>query len=125
MAGMAAALSEQDMSDIGAYYFSQTMSSAAPADASKLAQGRDIYKGGNLTSKMPACQACHGPSGAGNPGTGYAQIGGQYADYTNAQLLAFKNGSRTTDDKSMMRDIVNMMSDKEIYAVSQYIASLK
>jgi cytochrome c553 len=125
MTGMVAALSEQDMSDIGAFYFSQTLSSAAPADETKLAEGRDIYKGGNLQTKMPACQACHGPDGAGNPGTGYAQVGGQYADYTKAQLMAFKNGERTTDDKAMMRDIVKMMSDKEIDAVSQYIASLK
>lgn len=125
MLGMAAGLSDQDMSDIGAYFQRQTVSSAAPADESKLSHGRELYKGGNLVTKMPACQACHGPTGAGNPGTGYAQIGGQYADYTKAQLLAFKNGDRTTDDKAMMRNIAKMMSDKEIEAVSQYIASLK
>ena len=125
MAGMVAALSEQDMKDIGAYFFSQKLSAAAPADESKLAAGREIFKGGNLQTHLPACQACHGPTGAGNPGTGYAQVGGQYADYTKAQLLAFKNGDRTTDEKSVMRDIVKMMSDEDIDAVSQYIASLK
>lgn len=125
MLGMTAGLSEQDMADIGAFYFTQNLSSAAPADESRLAKGKEIYKGGNLQTKMPACQACHGPSGAGNPGTGYAQVGGQYADYTKAQLMAFKNGTRTTDEKAMMRDIAKMMSDEEIDAVSQYIASLK
>ncbi len=125
MAGMVAALSEQDMKDIGAYFFSQKLSAAAPADESKLAAGREIFKGGNLQTHLPACQACHGPTGAGNPGTGYAQVGGQYADYTKAQLMAFKNGDRTTDEKSVMRDIVKMMSDEDIDAVSQYIASLK
>ncbi len=125
MNGMAAALSEQDMKDIGAYFYTQKVSSAAPHDESKLALGREIYKGGNLQTRLPACQACHGPTGAGNPGTGYAQVGGQYADYTKAQLIAFKKGERTTDDKAMMRDIAKMMSDEEIDAVSQYIASLK
>lgn len=125
MLGMAAILSEQDMADIGAYYFAQSLSSAAPADDSKLAMGREIYKGGNLQTKLPACQACHGPKGSGNPGTGYAQVGGQYADYTKTQLMAFKNGERTTDEKAMMRDIAKMMTDEEIDAVSQYIASLK
>lgn len=125
MLGMAAALSEQDMKDIGAYYYTQKVTSAAPFDESKLAMGREIYKGGNLQTGVPACQACHGPYGAGNPGTGYAQVGGQYADYTKAQLMAFKKGERTTDDKAMMRDIAKMMSDEEIDAVSQYIASLK
>ena len=125
MLGMAAALTEQDMHDIGAYFYTQKISAAAPADESKLAMGREIYKGGNLQTRLPACQACHGPTGAGNPGTGYAQVGGQYADYTRAQLMAFKKGERTTDDKALMRDIAKMMSDEEIDAVSQYIASLK
>lgn len=125
MTGMAAALSEQDMKDIGAYYYTQKLASAAPADENKLALGREIYKGGNLQTRLPACQSCHGPKGEGNPGTGYAQVGGQYADYTRAQLMAFKSGERSTDDKAMMRDIAQMMSDEEIDAVSQYIASLK
>ncbi len=125
MNGMAAALSEQDMKDIGAYYYTQKLSAAAPHDAGKLALGREIYKGGNLQTRLPACQACHGPRGAGMPGNGYPQLGGQYADYTKAQLMAFKNGERSTDDKAIMRDIAKMMSDEEIDAVAQYIASLK
>ena len=125
MNGMAAALSEQDMKDIGAYYYTQKLSAAAPHDAGKLALGREIYKGGNLQTRLPACQACHGPRGAGMPGNGYPQLGGQYADYTRAQLMAFKNGERSTDDKAIMRDIAKMMSDEEIDAVAQYIASLK
>lgn len=125
MIGFAAGLSEQDMKDIGAFYFMQNLSSAAPHDETKLAQGREIYKGGNLQTKVPACQACHGPKGAGNPGTGYAQVGGQYADYTRAQLMAFRSGERANDEKAMMRDIAKLMTDEEIDAVSQYIASLK
>ncbi len=125
MLGMAAALSEQDMKDIGAYYYTQKVTAAAPHDTTKLTLGREIYKGGNLQTRLPACQACHGPTGAGTPGNGYPQLGGQYADYTRAQLMAFKKGERTTDDKAIMRDIAKMMSDEEIDAVSQYIASLK
>lgn len=125
MLGFAAGLSEQDMADIGAYYFQQNLSSAAPHDESKLAQGREIYKGGNLQTGVPACQACHGPAGAGNPGTGYPQVGGQYVDYTIAQLQAYKSGARYTDDNAIMRNIVEQLSDEEIEAVSHYIASLK
>jgi cytochrome c553 len=125
MLGMAAALSEEDMADIGAYYQTQKVSGPAPSDESKLAMGSEVYNGGNMTSGVPACKACHGPSGAGNPGAGYAQLGGQYASYTLAQLNAFKSGARTTDDKAMMRDVVAKMSDAEIEAVAQYIASLK
>ncbi len=125
MLGMAAALSDEDMADIGAFYQVQKLSSAAPADESKLALGREVYNGGNVANGVPACKACHGPVGAGNAGTGYAQVGGQYASYTQAQLMAFKSGARTTDDKALMRDIVVKMSDAEIEAVAHYIASLK
>jgi cytochrome c553 len=125
MLGMAAGLSDEDAADIGAYYQSQKLASAATFDESKLAAGREIYKGGNLQTGVPACQACHGPNGAGTAGIGYPQLGGQYVDYTLAQLKAFKEGARTNDDRMMMRSIVENMSEEDMVAVANYIASLK
>ena len=125
MLGMVAALSDEDAADIGAYFQSQKLSAAAPFDDSKLAAGREIYKGGNLQTGVPACQACHGPDGSGTAGIGYPQLGGQYVDYTLAQLKAFKEGSRSNDDKMLMRSIVEKMSEEDMVAVANYIASLK
>jgi cytochrome c553 len=125
MLGMSAGLSPTDMADIGAYFQTQKVSDPAPSDESKLAKGREIYNGGDLNKGVPACKACHSPTGAGNPGTGYPQVGGQYVSYTLAQLQAFKRGARTTDDKALMRDIVAKLSDAELEAVANYIASLK
>lgn len=125
MMGMVAALSEADAADIGAYYQAQKLKEAAAFDADKAAAGRELYKGGNLQKGIPACQACHGPKGAGTAGIGYPQIGGQYVDYTLAQLKAFKDGSRKNDDKMLMRSIVEKLSDEDLTAVANYIASLK
>ena len=125
MFGMVAALSDEDAKDIGAYFQAQSVSQAATFDESKIAAGREIYKGGNLQTGIPACQACHGPKGSGTAGIGYPQLGGQYVEYTLAQLKAFKNGSRTNDDKMLMRSIVEKMSDEDMAAVANYIASLK
>ena len=125
MLGMAAGLSDEDAADIGAYYQSQKLAAAAPFDESKLAAGREIYKGGDLQKGVPACQACHGPNGAGTAGIGYPQLGGQYVDYTLAQLKAFKEGGRSNDDKMLMRSIVEKMSEEDMAAVANYIASLK
>ena len=125
MVGMVAALTDQDAQDIGAYYASQELASAAPADESKLTLGREVYKGGNLQTGVPACQGCHGPSGAGNAPAGYPQLAGQYAGYTLKQLNAFKDGTRANDDKKVMRQVLAKMTDAEIEAVAQYIASLK
>jgi cytochrome c553 len=125
MLGMAAALSEEDMADIGAFYAKQKLAGPAPADQSKMELGRQIYKGGDLGKGRPACQACHGPKGAGIPGSGYPQVGGQYVDYTLSQLKAFRDGARMNDDKMLMRSIIKDMTDEELEAVSNYIASLK
>jgi len=124
MKGMVAALSDEDAADIGAYFQAQSVNAVATFDESKIAAGREIYKGGNLQTGIPACQACHGPKGSGTAGIGYPQLGGQYVDYTLAQLKAFKNGSRTNDDKELMRSIVAKMSDEDMAAVANYIASL-
>ena len=125
MFGMVAALSDEDAADIGAYFQAQTLAAAATLDESKLAAGREIYKGGNLQTGLPACQACHGPKGSGAAGIGYPQIGGQYTEYTLAQLKAFKDGTRSNDDKSLMRSIVEKMSEEDMVAVANYIGSLK
>ena len=124
MLGMAAALTEEDAADIGAFYATQKLAGPAPADESKIAMGKQIYKGGNLSEGTPACQACHGPRGAGIAGSGYPQVGGQYAEYTLAQLKAFRDGTRTNDDKELMRSIVKDMSDEQLAAVANYIATL-
>ncbi len=125
MMGMAAALSDQDKADIGAYFQAQTLKAAAPFDKSKIALGRDLYKGGDVHRGIPACQSCHGPAGAGVAGVGYPQVGGQFVEYTLAQLRAFKSGKRTNDENKLMRSIVEKMSDEDLVAVSNYIASLK
>ena len=125
MFGMVAAVSDEDAADIGAYFQAQSISQAAPFDEAKAAAGRELYKGGNLQTGIPACQACHGPVGGGTAGIGYPQLGGQYVAYTLAQLKAFKDGTRINDDNELMRSIVEKLSDEDMDAVANYIASLK
>lgn len=125
MLGMAAPLSKTDMENLGAYFQTQKISSAATYDASELAKGKEIYNGGIMPKGVPACKACHSPTGSGNPGEGYPQLKGQFVSYTIAQLHAFKSGARTTDNNALMRDIVAKLSDAQIKAVANYIASLK
>jgi cytochrome c553 len=125
MLGMAAGLSDEDAADIGAYFQAQTVRDAAVFEADKIAAGRELYKGGDLQKGIPACQACHGPTGAGTAGIGYPSLGGQYVEYTLAQLKAFKDRTRKNDDKMLMRSIVDKMSDEDMVAVANYIASIK
>ena len=124
MFGMSAALSEQDMADIGAFYAGKA-ATAATADDSKVALGKNIYRGGNMTTGVPACMGCHGPTGAGNPTAKYPSLGGQHVTYTVKQLNAFRDGTRDNDAGHMMRNVAARMTTAEIEAVANYIATLK
>ena len=66
MMAMVAALSEQDMMDLAAFYASQTGKSGKAAE-DQVELGQAIYRAGNEGSGVAACAACHGPTGAGNP----------------------------------------------------------
>ena len=124
MSPMAAGLSEQDMADLAAYFSSQTPK-GGEADPELVALGEKIYRGGNATTGVAACMACHGPDGMGNPLANFPRLSGQHAAYTALQLKAFRAGDRTNDAGLMMRNIAARMSDAEIQAVSSYIAGLR
>jgi cytochrome c553 len=123
MSPMAAPLSEQDMADLGTFYAAQNRTTDS-ADPELVKAGEKLYRGGNSETGVPACMACHGPAGAGNPAAGFPALSGQHAAYTAIQLQAYKSGERTNDKAGMMRTIAGRMSDAEIKAVSSYIAGL-
>ena len=70
---------------------------------------------------MPACSGCHSPDGAGIPAQ-YPRLAGQHAEYTVAQLKAFRSGERANDPNKMMRMIAAKLTDREIQALAEYIA---
>lgn len=123
MGGMVAALTDQDMKNVAAFYASQTQK-GEQAKNQAIEAGQKLYRAGNAAKGLPACAACHGPAGAGIPAQ-YPRIGGQFADYTEVQLKAFRAGERVNDPNRMMRAVADKMSDAEIKAVSDYIAGLR
>lgn len=122
MSGMAAALTPEDMVNIAAFYNSKPAVAGAARNKDTVALGEKIYRGGIAAKQVPACAGCHNPTGAGIPAQ-YPRIGGQHGDYTEAQLVAFRAGTR--GNSSQMSAIAARMSDKEIKAVSDYIAGLR
>ena len=124
MAGMIANLSAADLKDVAAYYASQKLKPAKATNKELAALGQRIYRGGNAASGMPACAGCHGPTGAGIPAQ-YPRIAGQFAEYIEAQLRAFRGGRRANDPNGMMRGVAVRMNDREIQAVAEYVAGLR
>lgn len=124
MTGLLDNLGDQDLEDIAAYYEGQVSKpGAAKADLVRL--GETIYRAGVKRKSIAACTACHSPTGQGNGPAGFPTLAGQWPEYTEAQLRAFRSGERTNDGDSRMMQITAMdLSDEEIVAVSSYIYGL-
>jgi cbb3-type cytochrome c oxidase subunit III len=125
MMGFVMNLSAQDVQDIGAYFASKT-SLPGVADAKLVARGEAIYRGGDKGENVPACMACHGPDGRGNPGSGYPQLAGQYADYITLKLKDWHDGKTWGDDDraKIMPAVIKGLSDADIGALASYLEGL-
>ena len=122
MGGMSAILSADDMQNLAAYFASQTHN---PVVVDSNEAGKKLFISGDPINGTPACMACHTINGKGMGYAAIPAIAGQSADYLTAQLEKFRNGERGNDKNTMMRGIARKLSDKDMAAVSQYMASLK
>lgn len=122
MGGMAAPLTEEDMQNVAAFYASKQAKPGFAKVKDTVALGEQIYRGGIAAKQVPACAGCHSPNGAGIPAQ-YPRVAGQHGDYTEAQLTAFRAGTRANSPQMMT--IAAKLSDKELKAVADYIAGLR
>ncbi len=121
MQGMAAALPEAEWPHVAAFYASKQAKQGASTNKDTIRLGEQIYRGGIPSKQIPACSGCHLPTGAGIPAQ-YPRLGSQHAEYTEAQLLAFRSGLRANN--AQMMTIASRMNDAEIKAVADYLAGL-
>lgn len=128
MSAQAMALSDQDMADLAAYYAAETPVSRQVADADSVTVAKRLYQGGDGERGIPACIACHGPTGAGNPGAPYPSVNGQHATYLASSLREYaadddKRSNNTT--QNMMTTIAIKLEPSEIDALASYLQGLK
>ncbi len=125
MTGMLDPFNEQDLADIAAYFSENTMSGGV-ADPVLAETGEKLYRGGRLSTGLPACTGCHSPTGKGNEPAGFPHLAGQHAAYTVKQLTDFREGERTNDgDTRIMQMIAEKLSNRDIEAVANYIQGLR
>ncbi len=130
-------LTAQDMRDIGAYFATQK-SGAGVADDAQVSEGpyagmkffeigQKLYRGGDASRGIPACIACHGPTGTGNPGPAYPHIGGQYAGYVAQRLQRYRAGQTGETDAAqfkIMAQVSQALTGQEIQALASYVQGL-
>jgi len=122
MKGFASALTEDDMRNISFWVTSKTAKPGFAKDKELVTLGERIYRGGIADRQVPACAGCHSPNGAGIPSQ-YPRLSGQHAEYSVAQLTAFRDGVRK--NSLQMNQVAAKLNDREIKAVADYIAGLR
>jgi len=125
MLGMATPLSEQDMHDIAAYFASQKTTPGV-ADQALVGRGELLFRQGDPQHDVPACMACHAMDGSGNPGSMYPHLAGQHAQYVQATLKAWHDGTRwgTNVHAGIMPTIAKQLDDADIAALASYLEGL-
>ena len=134
MMGMAQTLDDQGMLDVAAYFSMQTLT-GLEADPSYWQAGQKLYRGGDTARGIPACMACHGPSGHGNPAAGYPSLHSQHAQYVVKELTEYAGGKRySTNDKgesaggansAIMATIAQRLSPEDMRNLASYVQGLR
>jgi len=134
MMGMAQTLDDQGMGDVAAYFAAQTPA-GLEGDPSYWQAGKKLYRGGDPARGIPACMACHGPSGRGNPGAGYPALRAQHAEYIVKQLGDYAGGKRySTNAKGdssggpnavIMGTIAQRLSQEDMRNLASYVQGLR
>ncbi len=133
MTAQAAALSDEDIADLGAYFATQTPS-GLEADPSYWKAGEALYRAGDQARELPACMACHGPVGRGNPAAAYPALRAQHSVYTAQQLTEYANAARYKDaagashdtkNAHMMETIAKQLTAEDIRNLASYIQGMR
>ena len=126
MTSQAVLLSDEDMRNLAVYFESLPTAVSAVADPGSVARAEALYRGGNEDAGVPACLACHGPTGLGNAAAKYPALKGQHATYTAKQLRDYGSNARKSVDKTrMMNEISSRLSEEDIVAIASYVQGLK
>jgi cytochrome c553 len=116
MSPMVAALSDQDMRDLAAYYaYLPKVVAYHPGNAPVPL----IVASGAPMRNIAPCASCHG---AADHKLGTPWLEGEPAAYIRAQLQAFASGERHNDISEQMRNVARQMSAQEIEASARYYA---
>ncbi|MDH7452174.1 c-type cytochrome [Luteimonas composti] len=137
MIPFATPLSPQDMRDLGAFFATKSpgagiaddgLVEGGAYDGMKFYEiGQQLYRTGDAARGVPACLACHGPAGQGNPGPAYPAVAGQESAYVERRLQGYRSGETSLGDRHLfdiMAEVAAPLTDQEIQALASYLQGL-
>lgn len=121
MNDMVAGLTEADMAALGSFFAAQVADPHPATDAELGGVGRYLYAKGNPFSGVASCASCHGANAHGTETL--PRLAGQQASYLESQLRQFNKRERTNDN-AVMHAVASKLTELEIKALSEYLASV-
>ena len=120
MWGIARGLTDEQIKGVAQYFSTQPAvkggGSSNPALADK---GKLLYENGAPDRDIEACTVCHGHSGEGV--NTQPRLAGQHRDYVAIQMSQYRGGLR---ENKVMQHVTEKMTDDELAAVVDYVATL-
>jgi cytochrome c553 len=126
MSPIAKALSENDISDVTAYYSGVNapfLPLSTNTDAELHDRGKHLATIGSEEKGIPGCGNCHGADGAGESPT-IPYLGGQYEHYIAFELQMWQRGFRKTSPDAMAL-FAKKLDDRDIAAVAAFYQQLR
>lgn len=123
MSAIAKGLSEQDASDLAAWFSSLDLP-IQEADGKDFSAAKKMISEGDGKRILPPCFVCHGADGQGEK-IDIPSLAGQRADYFERTLMQYRSGERHNDIYSRMRLIAKQLSEAEIKALAKYYEQLR
>ena len=123
MSPMATNLSDADIRNIAHYLADQPPVVAGATDEALAKAGEALYRIGDIEREIPACTACHLPTGEGVT-PHYPRLSGQYADYIASSLREYAAGTRKSVSAGVMNTIAARLSEEEITQLAAYLSGL-
>jgi cytochrome c553 len=126
MARLLADLPDDYLREMAAHFSALDLPYPPPAaprgTAAERAQGEQLVRQGDPARRLPACASCHGERLAGRL-PAMPALTGLSADYLQAQLGGWRNGTRQARAPDCMAAVVRLLRDDELQAIAAYLAS--
>ena len=126
MGNLLAPLDDAYVREIAAYFASLDLPYAPPAparvDRTTLRRGEMLARQGDATRDLPACTRCHGDALTGI-GDDLPGLLGLPVDYLNAQLGAWRTGTRQAEAPDCMARIARSLSPQDVGALAHWLAA--
>lgn len=115
-------LTDQQITDVAAYFAAQNRTVKAPTTDDSV-PGAHLWKFGGHGNAIAACAACHGTQGQGNQPAGFPALRGLTPQYVIESLMAYRNDQRKTAHADIMVRIASKLTDDDMKNVAQHIAT--